>query len=497
MYGFGSTVPSRQQRAMMEEQRRREMLEREHTRLEEERRMRLEEERRERIIEEERRRRAAEEERRQRLMEEERLRHILEEEDSHREEQDWQRRRQPNEDELDPLLRALGLSPAGFGRDEDMSPRPGRAPTRIHTASPPQRRRPMRSQEPRKPTTAHPQPHPASSGRSFSLPPHASTTKPTSPSPKPQHEPSLNPEQTVAARKILAAYRTHASRAHALRAIASLHTRFASLKAGFAGPPTIDFLLPSGAHVTVPVESVIPSPSVDAREVSEEDGRPRLAYTSTNGAIHSYQEELNRILASLDTVESGGDIGVRESRRDLARSVEQEAERVERWIGEVWDEWVRTEGRRVVSHLPEDDKAQVQLQPREADTTPEIRTPINAESTTIEKEEPQTLQTLQEPPRITISVVGPALGEVSPPEAPQLHDDLERQVRNDAGESTVDTHMQVDDPAETFYTPVDVQASESIISQPEVEARATTRKSEANASEGVLETPILASVETK
>lgn len=56
--------------------------------------------------------------------------------------------------------------------------------------------------------------------------------------------------------------------------------------------------------------------------------------------MHAYEEELNRLLGKLDAVESGGDVGVREARRELVRLVETEAERVERWKGAVWRSYI-------------------------------------------------------------------------------------------------------------------------------------------------------------
>jgi len=64
---------------------------------------------------------------------------------------------------------------------------------------------------------------------------------------------------------------------------------------------------------------------------------PPLAYTSNNAPFHQYNEDLSRLLTKLDAVESGGDKSIREKRRDLARRVEREAERVEQWKDTVWE----------------------------------------------------------------------------------------------------------------------------------------------------------------
>ena len=73
------------------------------------------------------------------------------------------------------------------------------------------------------------------------------------------------------------------------------------------------------------------------------EGTPKLAYSPTNAPLHAYEEELNRILGALDAVESNGDMGVRSARRELARAVEREAEKVERWRGVVWRWWVESQ----------------------------------------------------------------------------------------------------------------------------------------------------------
>jgi hypothetical protein len=62
----------------------------------------------------------------------------------------------------------------------------------------------------------------------------------------------------------------------------------------------------------------------------------KLAYTSTNLPIHAYNEELSRLLVALDAVESYGGKKVRRERREVVRTVEEEAGRVERLIGIVW-----------------------------------------------------------------------------------------------------------------------------------------------------------------
>ncbi|KAI9058824.1 hypothetical protein FKP32DRAFT_1548446, partial [Trametes sanguinea] len=164
--------------------------------------------------------------------------------------------------------------------------------------------------------------------------------------PKPNLPPLDNPtpEQVAAAEKIQETYRTYSVRKQALKSIATLRKRFLNARANFTLPTTLDYETPSGdvtspdgrPHTTVTVDpsAALPSPSLSAADAQDEDPFkhvPKLAYTPTNAALHGYEEELNRILSALDAIESRGDAGVRAARRELARMVEREAERVERW----------------------------------------------------------------------------------------------------------------------------------------------------------------------
>ncbi|KZT68044.1 hypothetical protein DAEQUDRAFT_640057, partial [Daedalea quercina L-15889] len=162
------------------------------------------------------------------------------------------------------------------------------------------------------------------------IPIRTPSPKVKAPSPKPQ----ATPEQHVAARKIQEAYRAHAARTSALRAIDEYRTKFEHLKAGFRFPLTLDFAAAPGSHdfVSVPVDPAALAALVLADGVSVEEGRnrrPHLAYTPRNAPIHGYLEELNQLLGKLDAVESGGDKEVREKRKGIVRVVEAEAERVE------------------------------------------------------------------------------------------------------------------------------------------------------------------------
>ncbi|KAI0670248.1 hypothetical protein C8Q78DRAFT_1079227 [Trametes maxima] len=369
-----------QRRAMLEEQRRKELLE-EQRRLEllelEKERRRQEEERLRRILQEERQREEAErrkmleeerlkksieEEKLRRAIEEERLRRsMLEEEAARRERERAQLRAQQSS--LEPLLRALGFVPAGAESDTDRE-RSGRdvhssrAP-RAHTMSPRPRRpavspspiRPSRSSSEQSPKAPSPAPV-----TTIPITSPASSLEPTPQRPQPEPArptdlPSLsNPtaEQVAAAEKIQEAFRAHAARKDALKSIAALRERFLTAKASFTLPTTLDYEAPNApasdgrSYITVTVAPgiALPSPSLSTEADADPfEHAPKLAYTPTNAPLHAYEEELNRILGALDAVESRGDAGVRAARRELARLVEREAERVERWRGVVWCWW--------------------------------------------------------------------------------------------------------------------------------------------------------------
>ncbi|CDO68784.1 hypothetical protein BN946_scf184989.g50 [Trametes cinnabarina] len=378
-------------------------LERERRRQEEERIRRILEEERKRdeaerrkILEEERKRRAMEEEKLRRAIEEEKLRRAMLEEEAARRERDRAQLR-AQQASLEPLLRAFGfvpISPNGSESDSDKERgrgRNGRA-TRARTTSPGARRAsmprsPIRPTQSGQPSTSptHLRPEVPSTQRAPS--PKATTIPITSPrssaktvpsqqqakeSPKqqetPKHQeapqrnespkpklPSLdNPtaEQVAAAEKIQDAYRTYSVRKQALKSIATLRKRFLQAKANFTLPTTLDYETsaadganPDGrSYTTVSVDpsAALPSPSLSAADEHDHDPFkhvPKLAYTPTNAALHGYEEELNRILSALDAIESRGDAGVRAARRELARMVEREAERVDRWRGVVWNWW--------------------------------------------------------------------------------------------------------------------------------------------------------------
>ncbi|KAI1789719.1 hypothetical protein LXA43DRAFT_1183090 [Ganoderma leucocontextum] len=334
--GYGANLYA--QRALMEERRRRELLELER----EKERRRLEEERIRKFLREERER---EEAARQKLLEEERMRMAVEEErlrQTLREEEEARERERAQQTSVDPIdiLRALGLAPTASVYEQERFGRPTgtrTSPSGIHRTTPSPIRpfpfgRTSTGQHPRTPSpvTKTPAPQP---------------TTPTIPISSPKSTPTRpTPEQLAAAEQILAAYRAHISRKAALASISSIRKRFLAARSGFTLPTTLDYDVASNGRA--PPTTVALGSGVDVADLAQDnvlERTPRLAYSATNAPLHAYEEELNRILGALDAVESNGDLGVRAARRELARAVEREAEKVERWRGVVWRWWVENQ----------------------------------------------------------------------------------------------------------------------------------------------------------
>jgi len=102
------------------------------------------------------------------------------------------------------------------------------------------------------------------------------------------------------------------------------------LKHGFALPEAVDYLSPDGEVITLNVDAT------QSNAASESTTPARLAFTHGNVPLRKYDEDLNRILASLDAVESWGEKKVREKRKYVVRSVELEATRIETIWAEIW-----------------------------------------------------------------------------------------------------------------------------------------------------------------
>ncbi|KAI0369259.1 hypothetical protein BV20DRAFT_968119, partial [Pilatotrama ljubarskyi] len=508
-------LEEQRRRELLEEQRRRELLEleRERRRQEEERLRRIiqeerkrEEAERRKLLEEERMRRAVEEEKLRRAIEEERLRRaMLEEEAARRERERAQLRAQ--QATLEPLLRAFGFVPAGSESDSDKE-RPGRdarsgRAARARTTPPAPRRAsaaprsPVRPTDSTEPATAYTQHRPGSSPRSAAKPasPTPATTIPiTSPKsspkpapakpqtkqqeapkqqdvPKPKLPPLDNPtpEQVSAAEKIQDAYRTFSARKTALKSIATLRRRFLTARANFTLPTTLDYETSSGAEhppttVTVDPSAALPSPSLSAADQHEDPFKhvPKLAYTPTNASLHAYEEELNRILSALDAVESRGDAGVRAARRELARMVEREAERVERWRGVVWNWWT---GRQAQSL--QEQPQQEQSEPEQPSVpTSEPEAPVDQADTAPKEQEMQVEppeQPLEQPsqqPMDTEPVTEESIPKVAPMEVERESGPADTEVEDPSKPSVSEpTSIPVDGPTSEQRPPAPTDSS--------------------------------------
>nr|GAT51183.1 predicted protein [Mycena chlorophos] len=198
---------------------------------------------------------------------------------------------------------------------------------------------------PTKPTTPKPTQIPSSPKQ-----PAQEAEQPATPSPS-------NEQLEAAAITIQTAYRVHRS----LRTIARLADDFASLKAGFVQPTTIDYQSPAGV-VSVSVPSSIPS-TTTTEELTPTPAK--LAYTPTNVPLHTYIELLSRLLVSLDGVESYGDKRVRDARRAVVRAVESEAGRVEAFWRDVWAAHVL--GEQAQQQQQEAEEAKVEVEESEED----------------------------------------------------------------------------------------------------------------------------------
>lgn len=117
----------------------------------------------------------------------------------------------------------------------------------------------------------------------------------------------------------------------ALSAISNISLKFDTIKSKFRPPAKVEYRTEGNTSVLVhyPFDQFdYPSFNPDV---------PKLAYTSNNTPIHAYIEELNRLLSALDAIESGGDLAVREKRKQLVHAVEMEAQRLDRWTSAVWE----------------------------------------------------------------------------------------------------------------------------------------------------------------
>lgn len=457
-YGYPSPAALERQRlAALDRERERE---RERIRaLEEER------ERRRRLLEEERRRRMLLEE------EERRLQSEAEEQERRRLEQELLRRRASASNGLSPLEQLLGLRPAyatqPFGEtvcvlrhripdrsaDESLyQPISRRARTvspahrgRQTPAAPTPTSNPVQRSASRSPAgehipinnCVHPSPPAAPS---TSVPINQPRSSP-SPQPRPSQPQPPSAQEVEAATKIQTTWRTPHAQRTALQRIAEQGEKFEQLTAGFVLPSSLDYSVSGNTHehVSVPTDGVSFDEAMDDSEAEKDV--PKLAYTPTNAPLHAYYEELSRILTKLDGVQSGGHEEVRTKRRELARRVEREAERIEKLRGLVWRAW---------------SKKQVEAQEQkkmEVDEEVPVTSPTAAEETTEFAPAPEPTEGVVEEPleatMVVESVPEPIVTEATLPSAPHEAEleDLTTHAEDFAAEPTNDpSHLEITAP---------------------------------------------------
>lgn len=383
MYGYGYPSRSRHPSAAATERQRLAAFERERQReLERVRALEEEREMRKQLLEEERRRRLMIEEEGRRLQKE------AEERERRRLEREFFRRQPSRSPQSSPLEDILGLRPAQVRETVSIVYLLSTIPC-IDNSFQPLSRRGRTTSPVQRPETAHSVPVQRTASRSSpqeSTPinihvptrsPSPSTSIPTkqanaSPSPRPKLPQPPSEREVEAAIKIQTTWRDHHARRTALQSIAELGAKFIQLKDTFALPASLDFSTGPSVHD----HTAVPTSGIDVESVIEESdvGKdvPKLAYTPTNAPLHAYYEELSRILTKLDGVQSGGDHEIRAKRRELARHVEREAERIERLRAPVWRAWVKHQEESMV-----------------VDNEEQTATPVSLPMTAVvEKEEP-------------------------------------------------------------------------------------------------------------
>ncbi|PPQ90288.1 hypothetical protein CVT25_013114 [Psilocybe cyanescens] len=171
------------------------------------------------------------------------------------------------------------------------------------------------------------------------------SSRPTTPRTPPARSPSpiskhSIEEQNEAASRIQKRYRIHAS----LQSLDNLATQFETLKRNFVYPRTIDFQKPGseGGHISVgayrPPSDFDNEDDVQPMDVDGSEGK--LDYTSTNYALNSYMDSLDKLLMKLDGVESWGQKEIRLKRRSVVKSIEKEASKVDRYWKQTWVDYL-------------------------------------------------------------------------------------------------------------------------------------------------------------
>jgi len=126
-----------------------------------------------------------------------------------------------------------------------------------------------------------------------------------------------------------------------IRTIQSLISEFNTLHASFTYPSAISFQNPSSPSVDV-VNVAAADPSLGSDDIDSNTRIPKLAFNSTNYGLLAYNDALDKLLIRLDGVESWGDSGVRERRRNAVKQIEKEQGLVEKFWKMSWLKHVET-----------------------------------------------------------------------------------------------------------------------------------------------------------
>ena len=120
-----------------------------------------------------------------------------------------------------------------------------------------------------------------------------------------------------------------------IHAIQSLISEFNALHTSFTYPSTISFQNPSSPSADV-VNVAAVDPSSGSDDIDCNTKIPKLTFNSTNYGLLAYNDALDKLLIRLDGVESWGDPGVRERRRNAVKQIEKEQGLVEKFWKMSW-----------------------------------------------------------------------------------------------------------------------------------------------------------------
>ena len=119
-------------------------------------------------------------------------------------------------------------------------------------------------------------------------------------------------------------------------------------------------------------------------EVDRTDGK--LAFTSTNFALNSYVDALDKILMKLDGVESWGNKVIRTRRRGIVKAVEREASKLERYWRQAWADFIEKQSMKPAppSSVVDDSESQPRTdgpdaQSMDVDPEPQAQNPADSQ----------------------------------------------------------------------------------------------------------------------